>query len=145
MAAFGLTQGAMAADSFYVFYRQGFGDAVLNVNFPGATGGFTAFYRPNSLDVVSGIRSVALMEVKHYPNPVAAGEVLTLQAESQIPAGRISFSDITGRVVHRADFEQSPGNQMNINVPAQIFPGLYFYQIHDGKVALTGVGKVMVR
>jgi len=143
-AAFGLVQGATTVDSFYVFYRKDFGEPILNINLPSSSGGLSAFYTPGGLDVVSSVRSPVLMDVKHFPNPVAAGGVLTIQTEAAISAGWISFSDITGRIIHQINFEQTLNNQMKINVPTQIPSGLYFYQIHNKQGILTHTGKVVV-
>lgn len=143
MAAFGLTQGSMAADSFYVFYRQDFGAVVLNVNLLG-NNEYSAFYRPQSLDAVSATREFQQMKTTYFPNPIRAGQVLTLQTDAPLTAGYFNLTDALGRVAHRSTFEAPVAHQIQVRLPVALFGGMYMYQLTDKAGRLMGTGKLKV-
>ncbi len=140
MGAFGLTQGAMAADSFYVFYKPGFGAPVMSIDY----GESVAFYRPQAAETISAIREQALVETSSFPNPVSAGQTLTIRSESLPVAGQVQLTDMHGRLMQQSFFETGSGGQLQLRVHDQTPAGLYFYQIKDHTGTLVGAGKFRV-
>lgn len=145
MAAFGLTQGSMAADSFYVFYRPAFGAPALNVNLPDNSGGLTAFYRPQSLSLFSAVKEPSLTAYQCFPNPIAGGETLTLQSETPVNAGHFRLMNLMGQVVFSTDIKPELSNQIQVKMPNQMMAGLCLYQVLDANGTLLGAGKLQVQ
>ncbi len=142
MNAFGLVQGQMASDEFYVFYRQNFGSPVMDVN---TIPGIPFYYRPQANDVVTSTneRSISAMQV--FPNPLSAGQKLVIQTEQQIPAGYISLRDVSGREVYQERFASDAGKQVQIELPHHLMPGIYFYTLQNALNEILGTGKLQLK
>ena len=140
MAAFGLVQGSIDTSTYYFCYKPGFGSAVLF--YSPQSGAFS--YRPTAAEIVSGVKEADLMEVEHFPNPVAAGKALTIELENPLSSGMIRFIDLQGRVEHETAIDSAFGNQLFVKVPASMREGLYIFQVQDLTRGTTGVGKLQV-
>lgn len=141
LAAFGLVQGSTAVDSFYTFYRNDFGATVLNVNMGSTT---TAYYRPAGANVMSAVNEHRLISTSSSPNPITAGQTLTLQIETAISSGVFSIRDMTGLKVHSSGFDSDSNQRIQVELPSQLVPGLYVYQLHGINGSLFGSGKLIV-
>lgn len=143
MAAFGLIQGSTASVSDYLFYKPGFGSAVL-FHSPDEPGEFS--FRPQAAEIVSGVQEMNLMQVRHFPNPIVKGQTLTIEMESPIAAeGQIRVVDLQGQVVHIVDFSASYDRSLKVQLPHDLTQGLYLYQVLENTGRLVGVGKVQVQ
>ncbi len=142
MNAFGLTQGEMASESFYVFYRPHFGSAVLNIDMNPSV---SVFYRPQANDVITSINEPPAIGTQVFPNPVSAGQRLVIETEHTIPSGYISINDITGREVYQQQFASDAGNQIQTEIPNHLRPGIYVYTLQNSMGKKIGTGKLQVK
>lgn len=140
LAAFGLTQGAVVEQSFYVFYKPDFGSPVMSIAYDEDF----AVYRPQAAATVSGSTSIQLQHTSLYPNPVSARQMVYLTTESPVEMGVIRLLDLQGRVLHQEKINFNYSNQIEMQVPAVLGQGLYVYQLLDQKGQVTGVGKLHV-
>lgn len=137
--AFGLVQGGTSVFNGFFLYAPGFGSAVLfgGIGTPGVYQ-----YRPQVNNIISSVREVTVPQLASFPNPISAGESLTIEMETIPMNGNVSLLDFTGRMVHAQAFESPTGQSLQINVPSELGKGMYVFQVHDGQGQLTGVGKV---
>ncbi len=141
LGAFGLTQGSTVADSFYVFYSPDFGAPILNLNYNEDN----HFYRPQAAGVSTAVHELNRISFRSFPNPVSAGQALSIQAKSPVSAGYISLFDLNGRLIQQTVFEASAGQQLLLQIPAKLEGGFYIYQISDEAGNPIGREKLLVR
>lgn len=141
LAAFGITQGSTFEDTYYNFYRLDYGAYVLNV---GALASPNAFYRPAAAEVLTSAKEQPRVSVRTYPNPIKAGQELSLHADSPMDAGFFSLYDLSGRLVHRIQFNSAGNPQVQLAIPAQLSSGMYLYQLHTPQGSPLGAGKLLV-
>ena len=142
LAAFGLTQGSIVSDMAFLFYRPGFGSALLyyNTDFPGEFE-----YRPQGAEVVSAVGETSLLPTRHFPSPITAGNWLTIELEKPIVDGTVTLTDLYGRTVTQTTVRGGQGNQFQLQIPAGASSGLYTYQLRNADSQLIGAGKIMVK
>ena len=141
LGAFGLTQGAMDSDEFYVFYRPGFAAPVMNFNV--ATAGI--FYRPRAAEGVSANRNVNKTQVTCFPNPVSRGSRLTFHLEEKMDTGQIEFVDMIGRVVHKSVFTSMQNNSFYTPIPMSMVHGAYSFRILDNNGGFISSGMLTIK
>jgi hypothetical protein len=142
MNVFGLTQGQMASDSYYVFYRKDFGAPVLNIDM---NLNASVFYRPKANDVVTTISERRMSSIQVFPNPVSAGQKLIVKTDQAISSGKISVTDISGRKVYQKQFTSDASKQVQIEIPYHLLPGIYVYTLQNSKGDKLGTGKLQVK
>lgn len=91
----GLVQGAVDEAVFYSFYKPGF--AVKGLSLVVVDGMITEnFFRPQSADLLTAVHDLrTLAEFNYFPNPVAAGQIVTLNSDINIGTGS-SFGRLKG-------------------------------------------------
>lgn len=140
MAAFGLVQGGMTRDSFYIFYNPDYGGKILDFG----EGPGRAFYHPAVAETISSLYQPNLAVTKAFPNPILAGQSLRIELENPMRGGLLRLVDMQGRVLAQQAFdalgEQSPQLRLPLNIP----PGMYIYQLFDHTQQLYGAGKVQL-
>lgn len=141
--AFGLTQGQTASDNFYVFYRENYGSPVLNININSS--GHTAYYQPLANSVITSENELNAANSTFYPNPVYAGGILTIETSNPVNSGSIILLDYNGREVAKNYFGSKTTSQVQFEIPVNLKPGIYFYQIRNAKGEESGMEKLMVK
>lgn len=127
MAAFGLYQGATATSEGYLFYRPGFGSAVLAVD---DTGEIT--FRPQGADFYTGTNDMTgFLNSTVYPNPASPGTSITIETASDVSQGYATIMDVTGRVVSKSAYNSGSENQVQLILPDHLSNGLHFYSLHN--------------
>lgn len=142
---FGLTQGSIARDTFYVFYRADYSGTVLNLNIAG--GAITsAFYRPQADDVLStGLTERQWTDMQYYPNPVSIGEKLTIKMPMDGSGARkVTMLDLLGRQVSVAPLP-SQADVYRLEIPAGTQPGMYIVLVTDETNTAISQLKLQVR
>jgi len=71
--------------------------------------------------------------------------MLTLQAESISEFETIQFLDVNGRVIETKTISANSDNQIQVQIPASLSHGLYFYTIQNKEGTTVGNGKVLVK
>lgn len=142
--AFGLVQGTVDVAVFYNFYTPGFAGRVLDIGMSDTGTAEDAFYRSQAVnDLTAAINELDLAVAQGFPNPVSAGQELTVTLETPIGSGYVSFTDLAGRQVFQTAFA-AVGNQFQVDIPAATEKGLYFYQVLNQKGIPIGLGKLQV-
>jgi hypothetical protein len=142
MSAFGLTQGSTVTAEFYAFYIEGFYHTPLNINLDAEGNVSSVFYRPAAAELATSIGNITTDEVGIYPNPVAAGDVLTIAGNNVAVTAEVV--DMTGRMVFSSAIPANAGNA-RINLPAGMVPGLYSLVLRGSDAAPVSVSKIIVR
>lgn len=140
MAAFGLQQGGMTRDSFYVFYTPDFGGKILDLG----EGPGRAFYHPIAAQTISSLYQPNLAVTKAFPNPILAGQSLRIELENPMSGGLLRLVDMQGRVLLQQAFDALGGQSPELRLPIHIPPGVYIYQLFDHTQQLYGAGKVQL-
>ncbi len=142
--AFGVVQGSTIADSFYLFYREDFDINVVRVNFNENGDVSSLFYRPAALRFTTSIRNQRAEEVRMFPNPAKAGQVLHISTVSPLGKGVIQFTDMTGKLIHSHRIDYNDSQLMQIDIPPGLHSGVYLYQIVDEKRKTLVSGRIIL-
>lgn len=141
---FGLTQGSETTYTFYLFFTKGFHNNVLRVNLGSSGEVFSASYRPSANDLISNTFDIATAnDFKLYPNPARTGSSVTIETGDQFTEGYIRIVDISGRQVHRSAIDNQTG-QIQLDLPAHLISGNYFYHIFNHSGTFIGTGKMNI-
>lgn len=144
MTAFGLTQGSSSTVEFYAFYIQDFHNTALNINLDEQGNVASVFYRPSAAELATSIADSPNMDsMRTFPNPIAAGETLTIALDNQT-ALTVEMVDMTGRIVASSSIKEVNAGQARINLPASLTSGIYSVIVR-GTDAAPSVSKVVVR
>jgi hypothetical protein len=140
MAAFGLTQGGITTDSFYVFYTPGLGAPFFSW---GTLDNTVAFFRVQpGRQPATGTRNQVLGISTVYPNPVASGQQITFRAEQTVTAGEVVLLNALGHQISQTAF--AAGLEFKLDVPAHCPAGIYYYQVRNQANGITHAGKLLV-
>ena len=144
--AFGVTQGQSSTTTYYLFYKPGFGYPIMNIGISSTTGLVEYIGYRRRADVGSvGTNEVALAPVQAFPNPIASGGMLTLQAESTADFETIDFFDMNGRIIETKMINASSNTEIQVQIPANLSNNLYFYTIQNKEGTTVGNGKLLVK
>lgn len=142
--AFGLTQGAYAADSFYIAYANGLGTPLLGMNIaPGMT--FNYSYRPQAAELGSSVSEFARSSIQVYPNPVVPGQLLHIQAAIDETVATAQIYSITGQRVHDELLNRDLKMGTAFAVPQHLNAGMYFMHLINNRGETVGQTKFMVK
>lgn len=144
--AFGVVQGGTTTNTYYLFYKPGFGKPILNLALSSTTGVVNgASYRRRADAGSVNTNYVALMPVQAFPNPISAGGMLNIQAENTSDFENIQFIDLNGRMVSSKQILSNSNNQIQTQIPSSLSHGMYFYTIQNKEGATVGNGKLLVK
>lgn len=145
ITAFQVSQGGATTNTYYLFYKPGFGYPIMNIGVSSSTGQPESInYRRGAAGAVS-TKNVVLAPVRAFPNPISSGGMLTLQAESTADFETIQFMDMNGRVIETKTIRANSDNQVQVQIPSNLSNGLYFYTIQNKEGSLIGNGKFLVK
>ncbi|MCB0523351.1 MAG: T9SS type A sorting domain-containing protein [Lewinellaceae bacterium] len=83
---------------------------------------------------------------RQFPNPVTAGEILTVQLPESLVSGHIEVMNMRGVVVANIDISHpSADHVFEVQVPAQLPAGMYAYSLFNQKNERVTSGKVQVQ
>jgi hypothetical protein len=81
-----------------------------------------------------------------FPNPLSAGETLTLQLGVPIQNGLLKVFDVNGKMVASMSVQTTgEHNAFQVQVPENLSPGIYAYQLFGSQSEALGGGKVLVK
>lgn len=144
MAAFGLEQGTIRQDSFYTFYRPGFGAVALNINMDGNLI-FSAFYRPQAAELSTATDELVKAQLSVYPNPVRAGEALYLDFPEGTKSSSIVLYNAVGQRIHQEGIDDTSRQVVEYQIPPNLPTGTYFYQLSGHNGGILHAGQLQVR
>lgn len=140
--AFGITQGATASSSSFLFYMPGFHSPLLRFGMDGQSIASIG-YRPAGATVPTGISSVELENVSIYPNPVAAGTSLTINlGEAGEAVSSIELIDVTGRSVA---YQTLQSTNARLDIPSSLVSGVYSVVLRDSEAAPLKTSRIVVQ
>jgi hypothetical protein len=143
-SAFQVTQGQSSTNTYYLFYKPGFGSPIMSLGLTSTGNVDYIAYRRGGAGAVS-TNNVALTPVRAFPNPIASGGVMTLQAESTSDFEIIQFMDMNGRVIETKAIRANSDNEIQVQTPSNLPNGLYLYTIQKKDGSLIGNGKFLVK
>lgn len=86
-----------------------------------------------------------LQQFNYFPNPIAAGQTLTIDMEGSQNLGFADIVNAQGQVLKRLDLsEANQQTQLQIDIPAELPIGMYFYRLHSDQGSLLGTGKLQI-
>lgn len=147
MGAFGLTQGAVASDSFYVAYVPGLGTPLMSMTINGDQGGFID-YRPSGAALgqdPTSVNEFGQATVEIYPNPATAGQMLNIRANIGQPVAAVQLFSVSGQKVHEVALNSEVISGAAFVVPANLEAGIYFVNLLNSKGTSIGQNKIVVR
>jgi hypothetical protein len=145
LAAFGVTQGSISQDQFYLFYTLNDQSNIMRVNVRSNGSIESLYYKPEINDMGTSVKSNVLTPVMFFPNPVAPTQVLTIQTKTPVISGRFELLDLNGRTMFSRAFDSDSGSISSIQMPYYLLPGTYVFQLLDSKGTLQNIGKLNVQ
>ncbi|MCR9050721.1 MAG: T9SS type A sorting domain-containing protein [Phaeodactylibacter xiamenensis] len=144
--AFGLTQGESQVTTRYFIYAKGLPRTAANIGVD-ANGEITSF--TISDDITQLISSTSEptaepLQAKAFPNPIVAGEALSVELPTTIQNGALELVDALGRQVAIWPVSGLQGQIVSCNLPAHLQAGLYVYRIMENNQEVRGIGKLNV-
>ncbi len=145
MAAFGLTQGSVAADSFYVVYAPGFGSTLLSVDIEG-TQISNLVYRPGaaSLGTPSAVKDLWLTNFSIAPNPVSSGNPVQINTTQSVSINAVQIVNLLGQVIYEKREDNSEQDNFSVMIPQNTPTGIYLLIIKDKAGKVIGSEKIQV-
>jgi hypothetical protein len=140
LGAFGISQGQVSVLIRYVFYRPGVAAPVADIF--GDTRYIT--FRPQTAEEIVSVRENFLPSVRYYPNPIAAGTPLTIEAGQPLGSGQVEILDLQGRSVFQKVFTAEGGQSLTLDLPANLHTGLYVYHLRNTAGQLIWSGRLQV-
>lgn len=84
-------------------------------------------------------------DLKVFPNPINAGEILTIESQNSLENNVVEVFTINGQKVSTLQFTKTNNNQYQTSVPQKLASGIYFYKVHDQKGGFLKNGKIQVK
>lgn len=84
-------------------------------------------------------------DLKVFPNPINAGETLTIESQISLENNVVEVFTINGQKVSTLQFTKKNNNQYQTTVPQKLARGIYFYKVHDQKGGFLNNGKIQVK
>jgi hypothetical protein len=111
--------------------------------------GVTAFedmrYQKISKSVSTDNTHVEDMGLEFFPNPVSAGDVITIAHDRDLHYGLIQLFDIQGRLVQQLDLSGLGAvRNFQVQLPSDLVAGMYMYQVQSPKGESMGQGKLNI-
>ncbi len=145
LGPFGLTQGNVREEFRYLMYTPGFSKPVMNFGFTAENEIIFAAFRPQVAETITAVRNIGTFATTQFPNPIAAGETLTIQTEIPLTSGFVQLIDTQGKILHQLPFAAAGvANQFQVQLPNNLPVGLYFYEVQDKQAKRVGYGKLLV-
>ncbi len=84
-------------------------------------------------------------ETKTFPNPIAAGETLTIQSKSELGSYSVDFYNIYGQHIKVPSQYENGSKKLQLKIPSDLTKGFYIYKIksQDGSVVTNGKIQVL--
>jgi hypothetical protein len=84
--------------------------------------------------------------LNYFPNPVSAGDVLTVTHTMDTHFGLVRLYDIQGRQVQQMDLSALGAvRNFQVQLPSDLVAGLYTYQVYSPQGASIGLGKLQIQ
>lgn len=145
LAAFGLTQGSITVENYYVFYKPDFGSAVLSINLNDSNEVKNATYRITPVDTSTSIHDFEIVDSRSFPNPVESGQLFNIQMKTPLKNGSVSFFSLDGRLIDKINLNGRFEHKVQVNIPKNFPQGLYLFQVEDEFDSPIMKGKVFIR
>jgi hypothetical protein len=146
--AFGLVQGSVRVNTFYVFYAPGFHQPLATYSFD-AGGNMELFaWRPDGMRKAHahiGIGEHHLAQAHLYPNPVKAGTVVNVELPPALAAQTLSLYNLTGEEVHTEPFVMEKPGRAGLHTPSGTPVGIYLLKVIDESGKTLAYQKVLVQ
>ncbi len=96
-------------------------------------------------DTSLSIADFSQNDVKIFPNPIAAGETLTIQSKSELGSYSVDFYNIYGQHIKVPSQYENGSKKLQLNIPSDLSKGFYIYKIksQDGSVVTNGKIQVL--
>lgn len=144
---FGLTQGSIQLDTFYVFYAADFGAPVMNINTDGNTV-TSVFYRTAAAtNTVSSVQEVSQLQAVCFPNPAKAGNTVVIEAEaSHAGATQANIINLQGQQLSQVPLATSTAqtNRYRFALPDNLPVGIVILQLQNNNGQTLGLTKLLI-
>ena len=147
LTTFGLTQGSVASDSFYVMYAPGFGGTVLSMNMDPGNQVSALFYRPAAARLGSQSTSVEDLiktNVTSAPNPVKAGSYVYINTQIPVSVNSVQVFSLTGQMIYEKRQDLQTESNFSVLIPENTQAGIYFVNLKDSEGKIIGSRKIHV-
>ena len=91
----------------------------------------------------ASVNDESLSKINIFPNPINAGETLTITSQSLLNKAVVDFYTITGQKIATVGLQNTNNNSLVI--PQKFATGLYFYKVKNENGALIQNGKIVVK
>ena len=126
-----ITTGAQPKTSTYIFYRSGYANPLMSYEVDPSAG-----YDPDNTDtsLTTGIEDEnAIINFQAYPNPVTQSNLNFVFNKPDNKEWIMTITNEMGQIVQSLPVSQHAGPvQMEVNLPANLANGIYFYNMADG-------------
>ncbi|MFT6922234.1 MAG: hypothetical protein ACJA1C_001236 [Crocinitomicaceae bacterium] len=136
LAGMGVTQGEVTNNYHSFFYRQGYGDLLIQFDGASSAPGSAVnniYYNENSVvPSTAGLNENTISNSEMYPNPAQAGTELFIDLnQSSAEVREISIVSLSGQEIHRLNFNSINSETISLEIPSSLNAGHYFIQGKD--------------
>jgi hypothetical protein len=143
---FGLQQGEEQNVTRYFFYAKGLPRSAANirVNGQGNIDQFTISDELKNLVTSTSEAATALAPVKAFPNPIMAGDILSIHSPVEVARGNFELINTFGQLVASWPVNAVQNETLRFALPMSMQSGTYLYRITDDNKEVRGTGKLNV-
>ncbi|MEQ8703203.1 MAG: T9SS type A sorting domain-containing protein [Phaeodactylibacter sp.] len=143
---FGLQQSETSTFTRYSFYVKGLPAAAAEIVLD-EEGNVSFFVIPDDIqDIISSTAEKAVESdaFRAFPNPLQAGQQLSVHVPVEVANGTIELLDAFGRPVASWSMNATQNETLRFALPKTLHSGMYFYRITDENKQVRGSGKLQV-
>lgn len=149
LAGMGVTQGSVTNTYHSAFYRQGYGDLLIEFvgtnPAPGSTPINMFFNENGAVPSTVGLNENTLSNVQIYPNPAAAGQEVMLDLNESAPdVSELTLFSLSGKKSMQLDFSSNGNQTITLKLPANLISGNYLIQGKDNNGAALFVENLFI-
>ncbi len=103
---------------------------------------YIEFQSIKDVSKITGLEDFVQHSLNLFPNPIAKGETLNLQATADFTPNSIELYNIQGKKV--SEIQPNENNPSQFSLPNTVSSGMYFYLAYDKKKNGLAKGKIIV-
>lgn len=144
--AFQLTQGDASTNVAYLFYMPNYGKPVMRfgVSASGTETTGIGFRTSATRVTTTSVNELQLTEsTKFFPNPVNAGNTITINFDNAKEDVSLSLTDLSGRLIHSKRANFSAGSR-HFEIP-QTASGIYLLNVKSPNGELISSAQILIK
>jgi hypothetical protein len=97
------------------------------------------------LGKTASVNDTNLSSIKVFPNPIKAGQTLTIESKISLLNNKIDLYNINAQKIATLNFNEKKNNQYEVSIPEKLASGIYFYKVLDKNGGFVNNGKIQIK